>query len=73
MHDSEIYSTININLISTILLTKYAMRSMLLEKSGRIINISSIIANTGFNGLSVYAASKSGLIGFTKKFSKRSW
>ena len=43
---------------------------MLLSGGGRIINISSIIANTGFNGLSVYAASKSSLIGFTKSLSR---
>jgi 3-oxoacyl-[acyl-carrier protein] reductase len=43
---------------------------MLLNQSGRIINISSIIARTGFNGLSVYAASKAALEGFTKSLSR---
>ena len=40
------------------------------RKEGKIINIASIIASTGFNGLSVYAASKSALIGFTKSLSR---
>ena len=70
MHESEIVEMIAVNLTSTILLTKYAIRSMLLNGSGRIVNISSVIANTGFNGLSVYAASKAGLIGFTKSLAR---
>lgn len=70
MHESEIAEVIAVNLTSTILLTKYAVRSMLLNGSGRVINVSSIIANTGFNGLSVYAASKAGLIGFTKSLAR---
>jgi 3-oxoacyl-[acyl-carrier protein] reductase len=70
MHDSEISEVINVNLTSTILLTKYVSRSMLLNKEGRIINVSSIIANTGYSGLSVYAASKAGLIGFTKSLAR---
>lgn len=70
MHESEIARMITVNLTSTILLTKYASRSMLLNNAGRIINVSSIIASTGFNGLSVYAASKAGLIGFTKSLAR---
>ena len=70
MHDSEVHELIHVNLISTILLTKYMTRSMLLNREGRIVNISSIIANTGFNGLSVYAASKAGLVGFTKSLAR---
>ena len=43
---------------------------MLAKRAGRIINVSSIIANTGFHGLSVYAASKAGLEGFTRSLSR---
>ena len=43
---------------------------MLLHGEGRIINVSSIIGSTGFNGLSVYGATKSGLIGFTKSLAR---
>ena len=70
MHDTEISETIRVNIEAPILLTKYISRSMLLNQEGRLINISSIIASTGFNGLSVYAASKASLIGFTKSLSR---
>lgn len=70
MHNSEINSLLNLNIHAPILLSKYLLRSMLLNQSGRIINISSIIARTGFNGLSVYAASKAALEGFTKSLAR---
>ena len=70
MHDTQVLKMVHVNLTSTILLTKYALRSMLTKKEGRIINISSIIGHTGFNGLSVYAATKSGLIGFTRSLAR---
>ena len=72
MHDKQISEVIQVNLTGAIQLTKYAVRSMLLNrhKAGRIVNISSIIANTGFNGLSVYAASKAGLVGFTRSLAR---
>ena len=43
---------------------------MLENSVGRIINISSIIASTGFNGLAVYAASKAGIEGFTRSLAR---
>ena len=70
MHESQISESLLVNLQSPIVLTKYLSRSMLLGGEGRIINISSIIASTGFSGLSVYAASKAGLIGFSKSLSR---
>lgn len=70
MHSSEIEKVITVNLLAAITLTKYVSRRMLAYSEGRIINISSIIASTGFNGLSVYAASKAGLEGFTRSFSR---
>ncbi len=70
MHESDIHQSIQVNLQSPIVLTKYVSRSMLLGGAGRIVNISSIIASTGFSGLSVYAATKAGLIGFTKSLSR---
>lgn len=70
MHESEISELIRVNIESPILLTKYATRSMLMKLRGRVINISSIIATTGFNGLSVYGATKSALNGFTKSLSR---
>lgn len=70
MHESEINQLIKVNIEAPILLAKYASRHMLINQTGRIINISSIIASTGFNGLSVYAASKSALNGFTRSLSR---
>lgn len=70
MHNSEIETLLNINVQAPILLSKYLLRPMLLNQQGRIINISSIIARTGFNGLSVYAASKAALEGLSKSLAR---
>lgn len=69
-HASEIATVLRVNLEAAIILTKYACRSMLVKRTGRIINISSIIGSTGFNGLAVYGASKAGLEGFTRSLSR---
>ena len=70
MHETQIAELIQVNLIGTIVLTKYALRSMLPLRRGRVIQIASIIASTGFNGLSVYAATKAGLLGFTRSLAR---
>jgi 3-oxoacyl-[acyl-carrier protein] reductase len=70
MHQSDIDRVIRTNLTAPIVLTKYVVRAMLSRGEGRIINISSIIASTGFNGLSVYAATKAALEGFTRSLSR---
>ncbi|MCT2398415.1 SDR family NAD(P)-dependent oxidoreductase [Novosphingobium mangrovi (ex Huang et al. 2023)] len=70
MHQSDIEKVIRTNLLGPITLTKFLVRPMLKRKAGRIINISSIIASTGFNGLAVYGATKAGLEGFTRSFSR---
>lgn len=69
-HNSDIINSINLNLISPIILTKYLVRPMLISKVGRIINISSIVARTGFRGLSVYSATKAGLEGFSRSLAR---
>lgn len=69
-HSSEIATILRVNLEAPILLSKYACRSMLMNQEGRIVNISSIIGSTGFNGLAVYGASKAGLEGFTRSLSR---
>jgi 3-oxoacyl-[acyl-carrier protein] reductase len=69
-HEADIEALVRINLIAPILLTKSLCRPMLLAGKGRIVNISSIIANTGFSGLSVYGATKAGLVGFTKSLAR---
>jgi 3-oxoacyl-[acyl-carrier protein] reductase len=70
MHQSDIERVLNTNLIGPIALTKYILRSMMAKREGRIVNISSITARTGFHGLSVYGASKAGLEGFTRSLSR---
>lgn len=69
-HASDISRVLRLNLESPILLTKYACRSMLTEGKGRIVNVGSIIASTGFSGLSVYGATKAGLEGFTRSLAR---
>lgn len=70
MHKTDIDEVLRVNLTGPITFAKYVSRTMLAKRAGRIINISSIIANTGFHGLSVYAASKAGLEGFTRSLSR---
>lgn len=70
MHASDIRRVLRVNLEAPILVAKFACRSMLGNGEGRIVNVSSIIANTGFNGLSVYGASKAGLVGFTRSLAR---
>jgi 3-oxoacyl-[acyl-carrier protein] reductase len=62
--------TMAINLTGPFLVTKHALPHMREQKFGRIIFMSSIVAQTGFVGASAYAASKAGLIGLTKSLSK---
>jgi 3-oxoacyl-[acyl-carrier protein] reductase len=57
---------IDINLTSTFLMCKQAIKKMLRNKQGKIINITSIVAHTGNLGQANYAASKAGIIGFSK-------
>lgn len=70
MHETQIKELIAVNVEAPILLTKYASRSMLMKLQGRVINIGSIIASTGFNGLSVYGATKASMSGFTKSLAR---
>jgi 3-oxoacyl-[acyl-carrier protein] reductase len=67
---SEIEQLIRINTLSPIALTRQVVRSMFAEGEGRIVNMSSIIASTGYYALSVYAATKASLIGFTKSLAR---
>lgn len=70
MHESQISELIKVNIESPITITKYLSRSMLLGRNGRIINVGSIIGSTGFNGLSVYGATKAALEGFSRSLSR---
>ena len=57
---------IDVNLTSTFLMCKFAIKKMLKSKRGKIINITSIVAHTGNPGQTNYAASKSAIIGLSK-------
>ncbi len=57
---------LDINLTSTFLMCKYAIKKMLKQKHGKIINITSIVGHTGNLGQANYAASKAGIVAFSK-------
>ena len=66
MKEDEWKRVIDINLTSTFLLSKYAIKKMLKTKFGRVVNITSVVGHTGNLGQSNYAASKAGIIGMSK-------
>jgi 3-oxoacyl-[acyl-carrier protein] reductase len=70
MHNREIEQLLRVNVTSPIVLSKYLCRPMLAERRGRIVSISSIVARTGYRGLSVYAATKAALEGFTRSLAR---
>ena len=70
MPASDIERLVRLNTLAPIMLAKHAVRSMMSAGEGRIINISSIIASTGYSGLSVYAATKASMIGFTRSLAR---
>ena len=59
-------NVIDINLNSTFLMCKYAIKKMIKNKSGKIINITSIVGHTGNFGQTNYSASKAGIVAFSK-------
>ena len=69
MSEQEWKKVIDINLTSTFLLSKYAIKKMLKNKFGRVINITSIVGHTGNLGQSNYSASKAGIVGMSKSLS----
>jgi 3-oxoacyl-[acyl-carrier protein] reductase len=70
MRDADIETLVRINTLSPLILTKYVVRAMMAGHGGRIVNISSIVSFTGFSALSVYGATKSSLIGFTRSLAR---
>ncbi|MEW9501338.1 3-oxoacyl-[acyl-carrier-protein] reductase [Jeotgalibacillus marinus] len=70
MKEDEWDDVMNINLKGVFLTTKAVSRSMMKQRSGRIINISSIVGVTGNPGQANYVASKAGVIGLTKTAAK---
>ena len=62
----EWQKVININLTSTFLMSKFAIKKMLKNKSGKIINITSVVGHTGNLGQANYTASKAGIVAMSK-------
>jgi 3-oxoacyl-[acyl-carrier protein] reductase len=70
MPDHEMERLVHLNTLSPMVLTKYVLRSMMSVREGRIVNIVSIVASTGYSGLSVYSATKASLVGFTRSIAR---
>lgn len=70
MRDADIEALIRLNTLAPILLAKYVLRSMMAAKEGRIVNITSIVAQSGFKALSAYSATKASLEGFTRSLAR---
>jgi acetoacetyl-CoA reductase/3-oxoacyl-[acyl-carrier protein] reductase len=70
MSVSDWHNVLRVNLSGAFYMSKPALAHMLERGSGRIINISSVVAETGNVGQANYAASKSGLLGFTKSLAR---
>ena len=70
MHDAQIERLTRINVLSPIILTKYAVRAMMAKGRGRIVNIASVVAFTGYSGLAAYSATKASMIGFTRSLAR---
>ena len=66
MNLDEWQKVININLTSTFLMSKFAIKKMLKNKSGKIINITSVVGHTGNLGQANYTASKAGIVAMSK-------
>jgi len=66
MSIDEWQKVININLTSTFLMSKFAIKKMLKNKSGKIVNITSVVGHTGNLGQANYTASKAGIVAMSK-------
>ena len=66
MNSDEWKKVVDLNLTSTFLLSKFSIKKMLKNKSGKVINITSVVAHTGNIGQSNYTASKAGVIAMSK-------
>lgn len=66
----KITGTINTNLVASMTVTKFVLRGMIKKRFGSIVNMSSIVGEDGNAGQTAYAASKAGIIGFTRSLAK---
>ena len=70
MADGAIEQLVRMNVTSPLTLTKYLVRPMMAAGAGRVVNISSIVSNTGYTGLAAYGATKAALVGFTRSLAR---
>ena len=70
MPTTQIEQMLRVNTFSPIVLTKYVVRSMMADGGGRIVNLASITAFTGYSGLSAYSATKASIIGFSRSLAR---
>ena len=70
MKKEDFQDVIDVNLVGTFNVTKNVIPYMTKARSGRIINVSSVVGISGNAGQTNYAASKAGIIGFTKSLAK---
>lgn len=70
MSKEDFEQVINVNLVGTFNMSKNVIQYMMKQRNGRIINISSVVGISGNAGQTNYAASKAGIIGFTKSLAK---
>jgi 3-oxoacyl-[acyl-carrier protein] reductase len=70
MRDEQIERLIRVNTLSPVVFTKYVVRSMMVERHGCVVNMSSVVGATGYTSLSVYSATKASLVGFTRSLAR---
>ena len=70
MHNARIEELVRLNTLSPLVLTKYVVRGMMAEGTGRVVNVASIIGFTGYSGLAAYAATKAAMLGFTRSLAR---
>jgi 3-oxoacyl-[acyl-carrier protein] reductase len=70
MPNSKIAELVRLNVLSPIIFTKYVVRAMMADGGGRVVNVGSIVAFTGYSGLSVYSATKASMLGFTRSLAR---
>ncbi len=70
MKEEDFQAVMDVNLKGSFLMAKAASRSMLRQRSGRIVNIASVVGQSGNAGQANYSASKAGLIGLTKSLAR---
>jgi 3-oxoacyl-[acyl-carrier protein] reductase len=70
MQNARIEELVRLNTLSPLVLTKYVVRGMMAEGTGRIVNVASIVGFTGYSGLAAYAATKAAMLGFTRSLAR---